>query len=95
MLHIVTGRSGSGKTTWVREKIKEKTKELAEEILKENNIRYKYVNNKLDIYIDYSGYCTEFIIYPEKRRYTVGLTTRSYITFEETKILNKIIELLK
>ena len=23
MLHIVTGRSGSGKTTWVREKIKE------------------------------------------------------------------------
>ena len=63
--------------------------------LKENNIGYKYVNNKLDIYIDYSGYCTEFIIYPEKRRFTMGLTTRSYITFEENKILNKIIELLK
>lgn len=66
-----------------------------ENFLKENNVSYRCINNKLDIYINYSGYCTEFIVYPEKRKYTFGLMTRSYITFEEHRILNRIIELLK
>lgn len=66
-----------------------------EQFLKENNIPFQYVNNKLRIYFKYiSGHMKEVTLYMKDQKYEFGLGTTSKINMKEHQILTKVFELL-